>query len=104
MQTQEVEFTVDPSEMAYDKSHFVPEGFECVGVAFTGMVNTTETPVNVMQAINEEDGILRFIVGIPGQDTVLGFNLETCRLEADANLRVPDESVKLSFIATVKES
>lgn len=105
MELQKRNFNVDPAEMYYLKGRFLTEG-KCEMVRFVGAFHGENILTNEIEVIcrgNELGKVARFLVRCGGQETHLDMDLETCRFEAESNIKTKNGDVTLVFEASYKE-
>lgn len=92
-------FSIDPSEMTYHKDRFLTSG-RCERVNFVGAFrgdSILTTEIEVVSRGVELGKVARFLVRSGSQETHLDMNLETCRYEAESNIKTKQDDVELVF-------
>lgn len=96
-------FRVLPDEMTYHRDRFfVTEGAQVTSVKFVGAYhgeNILTTEVEVIPRSIEHGKVARFVVRCGDQETDLVMDLETCRYEANQNIKTKLGDVELLFDA-----
>uniref|UniRef100_A0AB39CC57 Uncharacterized protein n=1 Tax=Pseudomonas phage RVTF4 TaxID=3236931 RepID=A0AB39CC57_9VIRU len=104
MELQKRNFNIDPSEMIYHKDRFLTEG-KCEMVRFVGAFHGEYILTNEIEVVcrgNELGKIARFVVRSGDQEVDLVMDLETCRYEAEGNIKTKLNDVVLVFEAQYK--
>lgn len=92
-------FGIDPSEMTYHKDRFLTSG-RCERVNFVGAFHgdsVLTTEIEVVSRGVELGKVARFLIRCGDQETHLEMNLETCRYEAETNIKTKLGDVELVF-------
>lgn len=96
-------FRVLPDEMTYHKDRFfVAEGAKVTMVKFVGAYHGDQILTNEVEVIArgvELGKVARFLVRCGDQETDLVMDLETCRYEAERNIKTKLGDVELLFDA-----